>query len=268
MSIIEYINSNSPITNLPDLLNLHHGNPLGVPVWMLWAAILILSASMFYVNILISYRDKQKLYPTLYTLLGLTLAVCYYYCFIDGSFLREGNHIEGVGFRSTEFDSQPFIGWFCMPGIVGWGEALISLVLLIFVIYSILSAVMQTVAELSVHAGMSMETKPWKEWKVAVFIMLVGALLTTASLISNAVVSSWMLLATTALLFAFIVYKIVMDTRRTKSFGWGLLIGLIYMVSIYLCFILSLECLRGCIFLIIVLAAFLTQAKARKKKVK
>lgn len=267
MSIVDYVSNSSPITNIPDLFNIHHSNPLGIPVAVQWAVILLLAAVMFFVNIRISYHDKQKLYPTLYSLLGLTLVACGYYCFIDGSFLREGYFIEGTGFRSVDFDPRPFIGWFCMPGIVGWGKALIALVLLTFVIYSVLSAVMQTVAELSVHAGMSLETKPWKEWKVAVFIMLIGALMVTVTLFSNVVLSSWMLVATVLVLLAFVIYKIVRDAMRCKSFGWGLLIGFIYLVSIYLCLILSIECLRGCVFFIVLLAAFLTQAKARKKKV-
>jgi hypothetical protein len=267
MSFIEFISSNSPITNIPDLFNLHHSNPLSIPVAVQLALILLLSAAMFIVNIRISYHGKQKLYPALYTLLGLTLVACCYYCFIDSSFLSESNHIEGTGFHSVEFEPKAFIGWFCMPGLVGWGKALISLALLTFVIYSILSAVMQTVAELSVHAGMSLETKPWKEWKVAVFLMLVGALLVTVTLFSNLVLSSWMLVATMLVLFVFVVCKIIVDSLRCKSFGWGLLIGLVYMVSIYLCLILTLECLRGCVFFIVLLAAFLTQAKARKKQV-
>lgn len=267
MSLAETIASKSPITNLPDLLGTHHSNPLGIPVAVQLIAILVLAAVMFYVNILISYRGKQKLYPTLYTLLGLTIVVSYYYCFIDGSFLRTGTYLEGTGFRSVSFDSRAFIGWFCMPGIVGWGKALISLILTTFVIYAILSAAMQTVAEVSVNGGMSLETKPWKEWKVAVFMMLIGTLATTVTLFSNPVTSSWMLIVTEILLLAFVIYKIIMDTRRTRGFGWGLLIGIIYLIAIEVCLMMTLECLRGCVFFIVLLAAFLTQAKARKKKV-
>lgn len=267
MSISEFISNNAPFTNLPDLFNIHHSNPLGIPVAAQLIAILLLAAVMFWINIRISYHDKQKLYPALYTLLGLTLVACYYYCFLNGSFLRQGNHLEGVGFRSVNFEPRDFIGWFCMPSIVGWGKALISLLLFTFVIYSILSAVMQTVAELSVHAGMSLVTKPWKEWKVAVFLMLVGALVVTVTLFSNFTLSAWMLIVTVLLLLAFVIYKIVADSLRCKNFAWGLLIGLVYLVSIFMCLILSLECLRGCVFFIVLLAAFLTQAKARKKKV-
>lgn len=32
MGIVEYITTNSPITNLPKLLDMHHSNPLGLPV--------------------------------------------------------------------------------------------------------------------------------------------------------------------------------------------------------------------------------------------
>lgn len=267
MGIVEYITTNSPITNLPKLLDMHHSNPLGLPVVAQLIIILVLAVAMFTVNQLISYRGKQKLYPVLYTLLGLTLVATYYYCFIDGSYLRSCSRIEGTGFISVDFEPQAIIGWFCMPGIVGWGTALISLVLITFVIYAILSATMQTVAELSVNGGMSMETKPWKEWKIAVFVMLIGTLATTAALFSNTKTSSWLLVVTEILLIGFVIYKIIADTRRTRGYGWGLLIGTIYFVAIQASMMLTLECLRGCVFFIILLAAFLTQAKARKKKV-
>ena len=32
MSISEFISNNAPFTNLPDLFNIHHSNPLGIPV--------------------------------------------------------------------------------------------------------------------------------------------------------------------------------------------------------------------------------------------
>ena len=267
MGLVEYIATNSPITNIPKLLDLHHSNPLGLPVVAHYIIILVLAATMFTVNQLISYRGKQKLYPVLYTLLGLTLVATYYYCFIDGSFLRTCNRIEGTGFYSVEFEPQAIIGWFCMPSIVGWGTAIISLVLITFVIYAILSATMQTVAELSVNGGMSLDTKPWKEWKIAVFIMLIGTLATTAALFSSPKTSSWLLIVTEILLLGFSIYKVIADTRRTRGFGWGLLIGAIYFIAIQASMMLTLECLRGCVFFIVLLAAFLTQAKARKKKV-
>lgn len=249
------------------MLGLYHSNPLGLPVVAQYIIILLLAVSMFTVNQLISYRGKQKLYPVLYTLLGLTLVATYYYCFIDGSYLRTCSRIEGTGFYSVDFTPQAVIGWFCMPSIVGWGYAIVALVLITFVIYAILSATMQTVAELSVNGGMSLETKPWKEWKVAVFIMLIGTLATTAALFSSPTTSSWLLIVTEILLVAFTVYKVIADTRRTRGFGWGLMIGAIFFVAIQGCLMLTLECLRGCVFFIVLLAAFLTQAKARKKKV-
>ena len=88
MSLVEFIDANAPVANLPELFNMHHSNPLGIPVLAQLFIILALSAVMFYVNIRISYHDKQKLYPTLYTLLGLTLVACYYYCFIAVNFTQ------------------------------------------------------------------------------------------------------------------------------------------------------------------------------------
>lgn len=123
----------------------------------------------------------------------------------------------------------------------------------------------KTVAQLNVDAGFT-DGKPWKEWKIEVFIMTIGALLTVVALFASYTVSSWMLIVGEVAIVLFIIYKIIADTVRSRKFGWSLLTSLVFFVSIEVCYMLTIECLRGCVAFIVLLAAFLTQAKARKKK--
>lgn len=279
MSLVEYFNSNSPITNLPDLLNLHHSNPLGIDYMVQIIAIFVLVEVMALVNYMIRYRDKSNLYPALYTLLGVVLVMIYYYCFQDTLPLQKMHTIlysptEGTATMAADIinpnlatGGRPAIGWFCYPEIVGWPIAIVSLILLTQVIFCILSACMQVAAQLSVEAKL-IEGKPWKEWKVAVFILLIGVLLTALAAFISPYATTWTLFGFQIVLLGFIIYKIVADSIRCQNVGWGLLIGLTFYAGILACMMLSLECLRGAIFFIVVLAAFLTNAKARKKKVK
>ncbi|MBR3947110.1 MAG: hypothetical protein IKJ56_08450, partial [Bacteroidales bacterium] len=72
MNFIERL-SESPVTNIPELLNLHRSNPLGINPLGLLIFIFIIAAFMELVNFQIRYRDKAKFYPILYTLFGITL---------------------------------------------------------------------------------------------------------------------------------------------------------------------------------------------------
>ena len=279
MSIIEYFTTNSPITNLPDLLNLHHSNPLGINYIVQIAIIFVLVEVMAFVNFRIRYRDKSQLYPALYTLLGIVLVMIYYYCFQDTLPLSRMHSTlyaptEGTATMAADITNpnvasggRPAIGWFCYPEIVGWPIAIVSLILLTQVIFCILSACMQVAAQLSVEAKL-IEGKPWKEWKAAVYLLLIGVLLTALSAFISPIATTWTLFGFQIVLLGFVIYKIIIDIKRCHSFKWGFLIGLTFYLGIVACLMLSLECLRGAIFFIVVLAAFLTNAKARKKKVK
>lgn len=258
MNFIEYVNSNSPITNLPDLFNLHHSNPLGISVWGQMIFILVVVTAMGIVNFFIRYRDKAKLYPALYTLLTISVIAIYYYCFQSG--LRMYSFWPDV-------DPRPIIGWFCQPKMVGTLPAAIGLIVLTYVIFILLSAIMQVAAQCSVEAKL-IEGKPWKEWKVLIFIILVGVLVVNVALFVSYVACSWALIALEVLIIAFIIYKIIADSLRCHNIGWGLAIGLPVLIGSNAALMLSLECLRGTVLYIVVLAAFLTQAKARKKKPK
>ncbi|MBQ2541810.1 MAG: hypothetical protein II554_00545 [Bacteroidales bacterium] len=152
MSFIERLND-SPITNIPELVNWHHSNPLGINPLGLLIFIFIIAAFMELVNFQIRYRDKAKFYPILYTLFGITLVSIYYYCF-----MADLPTVDRYG-------EKPCIGWFCDYDVVGdWGLTILGLVGLVLVVYWMICAVMQVTAQMSVHAGLS-EGKKWKEWK-------------------------------------------------------------------------------------------------------
>ena len=258
MSFIDYLNAHPSFTNLPDLLNCHHSNPLGMSAVAQLIAIFVVVSALAAVNYMIRYRGRSNLYNCMYALYGLSLLMVYYYCF-DGT-LPQYNLVVGVE------DYHPFIGWFCYPKLVGWPWALVNMCLLTFVIFQILAAGMQTVAELSVKAGMSMKDKPWKEWKVAVYILLVGVALIHLTIYVNRLNSSWMFFIVEMALLLFVIAKIVAESMRTRKVWLSFLIGLTALIGTQACLMLSIECLRGALFFFILLVALLTNAKARKKK--
>ena len=256
MSFIERL-SESAITNIPDLINLHHSNPLGVNPLGLLIFIFIMAALMELVNFHIRYRDRSKFYPILYTLFGITLISIYYYCFMSDLPIV------------IRWGEKPCIGWFCDYDVVGdWGLTILGLVGLVLVVYWMICAVMQVTAEMSVHAGLS-EGKKWKEWKWGTVVALAGL---GASVIvyiakASAAACSWVLLGSQIAMLLFCLVKLVLDCVRTKS-AWGVAIALVFFLGIEAVIMLSIECMYGAIvFCVAILGAF-ASAKARKKKPK
>lgn len=256
MSFIERLNE-SAITNIPDLINLHHSNPLGINPLGLLIFIFIMAALMELVNFHIRYRDRSKFYPILYTFLGITLISIYYYCFMSDLPIV------------NRWGEKPCIGWFCDYDVVGdWGLTILGLVGLVLVVYWMICAVMQVTAEMSVHAGLS-EGKKWKEWKWGTVVALAGLAASVIVYIAKASASacSWVLFASQIAMIIFCLVKLVLDCVRTKS-AWGVAIALVFFIGIEAVIMLSIECMYGAIvFCVAILGAF-ASAKARKKKPK
>ena len=256
MSFIERL-SESAITNIPDLINLHHSNPLGVNPLGLLIFIFIMAALMELVNFHIRYRDRSKFYPILYTLFGITLISIYYYCFMSDLPIV------------NRWGEKPCIGWFCDYDVVGdWGLTILGLVGLVLVVYWMICAVMQVTAEMSVHAGLS-EGKKWKEWKWGTVVALagLGAIVIVYIAKASAAACSWVLLGSQIAMLLFCLVKLVLDCVRTKS-AWGVAIALVFFLGIEAVIMLSIECMYGAIvFCVAILGAF-ASAKARKKKPK
>lgn len=253
MSFIERLND-SPITNIPELVNWHHSNPLGINPLGLLIFIFIMAAFMELVNFQIRYRDKAKFYPILYTLFGITLVSIYYYCF-----MADLPTVDRYG-------EKPCIGWFCDYDVVGdWGLTILGLVGLVLVVYWMICAVMQVTAQMSVHAGLS-EGKKWKEWKWGTVVALAGLAASVIVYIAKASASacSWVLFGSQIVMILFCLVKMVLDCVRTKS-AWGVAIALVFFLGIEALIMLSIECMYGAIvFCVVILGAF-ASAKARKK---
>lgn len=271
MNLVQYLHAGMPFTNIPDLLNLHHGNPLGLGILTQLIIIFVVVEAMAVFNYFIRYRGKSQYYPVLYTLLFVALVSIYYYCFQDGL------PMTYVKFATTPRAMKPCIGWFCQysPIVFADGHTLklslgviiVNILLLLHVIYSIVCGAMQVAAQLSVEAKM-IEGKKWKEWKVALFIALAGVAAYGISYYINPYLSAWVLLIFQFIIIGFVIYKIIADSLRCRNFLWGLLIGIVVYAGFLAAMMLAMECLRGLLFSIVLIISFLSMAKARKKQPK
>lgn len=242
----------STLTNLPDLLGLHFGNPLGLTPLAMLIIIFVVVGVMTYFNHQIRYRDGGRYYPILYTLFGVSLAAVFYYVFQAD--------LPKIGDAAC-------IGWHCRSSLVGgvaW--AIVGIALTTLVSFGLFIATMQIVAQVSVEAGMSLEEKRWKEWKWGLGIVLLGVSVTGITFEINQSIGSWALLVTALATVAFVIFKIVRDTIYCGKFLWALLIGLVFLLGTAASMALFLEVIHACVYLVVFLVTFLSMAKARKKK--
>lgn len=240
------------LTNLPDMLGLHIGNPLGLTPLLMLIIIFVVVGVMTAFNHEIRYNDGGRFYPVLYALFGVSLVAVFYYVFQAD--------LPKIG-------DTPCIGWHCRESLVGgMGWAIVGMALTTLVSFGLFIATMQIVAQLSVEAGMSLEEKRWKEWKWGLAIVLLGVSVTGISFEINKTVGSWALVVTALATVAFVLFKIVRDTIYCHKFLWALLIGLVFLLGTAASMVLFLEVIHACVYLTVFLIAFLSSAKARKKK--
>lgn len=242
------------LTNLPDLLGLHFGNPLGLSPLAMLIIIFVLVCTMTLFNHQIRYRDGARFYPVLYTFFGVSLLAVFYYVFQADLPMVDG---------------KSCIGWHCHASLVGgmfW--AIVGIVLTTVVSFGLFIATMQIVAQVSVEAGMSLQEKRWKEWKWGLAIVLLGICVTGITYEFNRPVAAWAMVITAVLTLAFTIFKIVRDTINCGNFLWALLIGIVFLLGTTASMALFLDVIHACVYLVVFLVAFLAQAKARKKKPK
>lgn len=240
------------LTNLPDLLGLHIGNPLGLSPLAMLIIIFVLVCTMTFFNHQVRYCGKDQYYPMLYTFFGLSLLAVFYYVF-----QADLPQVEG----------KASIGWYCHASLVGgivW--AILGIILTTVVSFGIFIATMQIVAQVSVESGMSLEEKRWKEWKWGLAIVLLGVCITGITYELSRPVSGWAMAVTAVLTVAFTIFKIVRDTIKCGNFFWALLIGVVFLLGTAASMTLFLDVVHACVYLVLFLAAFMAQAKARKKK--
>ena len=239
------------LTNLPDLLGLHIGNPLGLTPLVMLIVILVLVCVMTVFNHQIRFRDGGRFYPALYTLFGLSLLAVFYYVFQADLPMADGT---------------PCIGWHCRSELAGglaW--AIVGMALTTMVSFGIFIATMQIVAQVSVEAGMSLEEKLWKEWKWGLAIVLLGVSVSGIGYAINYTFAGWAMLIIVILIVAFTIFKIVCDTIKCGNFFWALLIGVVFLLGTAASMALFIEVIHACVYLVVFLAAYMARAKARKK---
>jgi hypothetical protein len=243
------------LTNLPDLLGLHIGNPLGLSPLAMLIIIFVLVCTMTFFNHQVRYCGKDQYYPVLYTFFGLSLLAVFYYVFQADL---------------PSFEGNPCIGWYCHVSLVGNNMflAILGIALTTVVSFGIFIATMQIVAQVSVEAGMSLEEKRWKEWKWGLAIVLLGVCISGITYEFARTFAGWVMVITVVLTVAFTIFKIVRDTLYCGNFFWALLIGLVFLLGTAASMALFLDVIHACVYLVVFLAGFMAQAKARKKKPK
>lgn len=259
MNLTEFVAS-QPITNMADLLGLHHGNPLGIaPLWQLvFIGVVALVMELFLFQI--RWRQKPQFYPVLYSLLGVMLVGLYYYCFQTGL----PTCVDQV--HGGNYDA---LCWFCNQNIVGWTWAVVGMVCLIAVLYILLCAIQQACAQLTMYADPTLvETKPWKEFKLGVYVALLPVVLVLIGLQINLPTATWMYIGGLLALLIFVIVKIALDSQRTKNVLWGLAINLTFLIGIIPVCMLSVGLIECVWAYIIGILALFTGSKARKKAAK
>ena len=242
------------IANLPDLLGFHINNPLGLSPLAMLIVIFVVVSVMTVFNHFIRYRDKSQFYPVLYSLFGVSLLAVFYYVFQADLPIVDGH---------------ASIGWYCHSSLVGgifW--AVVGIILTTVVSFGLFIATMQIVAQVSVEAGMSLQEKRWKEWKWGLAIVLLGISVTGIGYEIDHTFGGWAFFITALVTLAFVVIKIVRDTLYCHNFLWALLIGVVFLLGATASMTLFLDVIHACVYLVAFLAAFMSMAKARKKKVK
>jgi hypothetical protein len=251
----EYINANAPMTNIPELINLHHSNPLGLHPIAVPAFLLVLAVAMHVCIHLIRKEDRHQLYPLLYVLMGLATVSTYYYCFSADLPLFEDWQL-----RQKEIS----IGWFCQRSIVGMGWALLGEVLLTYVVYIFMSALMSIVAHLS--DAMGIEEKQWKEWRNVFIVMLLGASAAGVSDEFAPIAGIWIMLVYQLVMIIMVISKTVADIIRSRKVWRCLLTTVIFFVGIEAVTMLAIECIEGFIYVFLPVVAVLSTVDFRYNK--
>lgn len=255
MSLAETINS-APITNIPDLLNMHHSNPLGIPPLVTLIFIFVIALVMAYVNYTIRYKGVSQNYPVLYSLFSITFVAMLYYCFEGDlpTYMLQGASVPDIR-----------IGWFVDSNIVGLGLSLIGVVALSIVLYIMLCAIMQITAQIS-FVG-EMKDRKWKEWKGILVTVMVFALISGIGLaLKYYLFAYWALIAMAGITILLVIIKAIRDWNRCKTPWYGIGGALAFFFAIIPIEILTVECLHGFVYFAVVIIALLSIAKARKKK--
>ena len=263
-TLSEYIKANAPMSNIPELLGLHHGNPLGLHPIAIPVLLVVLALAMRVVQRLIFRNAKFSIfnfqfstfaYPLLYGLWWTAVAATYYYCFSGDLPL----------FTDIDLGRQEVcIGWFCQRQVVGLGWSLLGVVLLSFVVYNMMGVLLHVIAHQSDRMGL--REKQWREWQWIIAVMLLGASAAGIADHFAPITGVWIMIAYHVVVFLMVLVKLVVDTRRTHLFHRCLLSALCFLVVFEAVTMLAIECIEGYIYLFIPIVGLFISADARYRK--
>ena len=254
-TLSDYINDNAPMSNIPELLNLHHSNPLGLHPIAIPILLLVLAVAMRVVTLIINKNEHRNLYPLLYSLWWLSVAATYYYCFSGDLPL-----FEDVDLGRKEI----CIGWFCQRQVVGIGWSIVGVVLLSYVAYSMFNVLLHVIAHQSDR--MDLSEKQWREWNWIIVTMLLGASAAGIADDTAPITGIWIMIAYHVAVFLMVLVKLVVDTVRTRLFWRCLLSATCFLVVFEAITMLAIECIEGYIYLFLPIVALFVSADARYHK--
>ena len=254
-TLSDYINANAPMSNIPELLNLHHSNPLGLHPIAIPILLLVLAVAMRIVTLIINKKERRNLYPLLYSLWWLSVAATYYYCFSGDLPL-----FEDVDLGRKEI----CIGWFCQRQVVGLGWSIVGVALLSYVAYSMFNVLLHVIAHQSDRMGLS--EKQWREWNWIIVTMLLGASAAGIADDTAPITGIWIMIAYHVAVFLMVLAKLVVDTVRTHLFHRCLLSAVCFLVVFEAITMLAIECIEGYIYLFIPIVGLFISADARYHK--
>lgn len=254
-TLSEYINANAPMSNIPALLGLHHGNPLGLHPIAIPILLLVLAVAMRIMYRYISKTDRRSLYPLLYGLWWFAVAATYYYCFSGDLPLYTD---EDLGRQEV------CVGWFCQRQVVGVGWSLLGVVLLSFTVYTMFSILLHVIAHQSDRMGL--QEKHWREWNWIIAVMLLGASAAGIADDLAPILGIWIMIAYHLVVFIMVIVKLVVDTRRTHLFHRCLFSAFCFLVVFEAVTMLAIECIEGYIYLFIPIVGLFISADARYRK--
>ena len=256
-TLSDYIHENAPMSNIPELLGLHHDNPLGLHPITIPILLMVLAVAMCITSNLIYHKEKRSLFPLLYSMWWIAVAAIYYYCFSGDLPL-----FEDTDLGRTEI----CVGWFCQRQIVSIGWSLLGVAMLSFVIYVMLNILFQVIAHQSDRMGLN--EKQWREWSWIVAAMLLGASVAGITDDFAAFTGVWIMIVYHVVVLLMTIAKLITDTVRTRKFGRCLLSALCFLVVFEAITMLTIECIEGYIYLFLPIVGLFASADFHYKKKK
>lgn len=263
-TLSDYINANAPMSNIPELLGLHHGNPLGLHPIAVPALLLVLAVAMRVVLSLIYRNAKFSVfnlpfstiaYPLLYGLWWMAVAAAYYYCFSSDLPL----------FTDVDLGRQEVcIGWFCQRQVVGIGWSVVGVALLTFTVYAMMGVLLHIIAHQSDRMGLG--EKQWREWSWIILVMLLGASAAGIADDIAPITGVWIMIAYHVAVLLMVVVKFIADSRRTHLVHRCLLSALCFLVAFEAVTMLAIECIEGYVYLFIPIVGLFVSVDAMYKK--